>query len=754
MEKIGERGDLLLKKMVFLVLLCLFFCRAMTVSATEISTTDDTESSNNITSSEEAVSSTTSSLDNTASEEINDSEAESTAATTEEADLSLTRAATASAFAATSVPDGYHVYTIANYAQFKAALTDTTYTKKYLTLAADIIYGFANGATITVGGTAIESLVFNSDTIIDGAGTYGMYFGYRGTDGYYNTSSPLRVDSSNLNITFRNLKFGNTTYPNSTRAGLVYPFRNNNNSVFASNLNLTLENIDYNISGTGGKAFNFYYGTGVSVTFKGTNNFVLSNTSTSGAEFCSDAKNIYFDQGSETYIKTTSSTMSSVFMGENGGNDLNISLLEGAQLTIDNGKVALLESKNPTLNVGKDAVFNYNSITGGGSAVNGTSLINYTQNVTTKINADENAEMIFQNSKSGSSSWGLNGDYQVVATAPKRILLSSKSFSSGLISNGTLTIQRKDTDATRNFESSTLANNATETSEIQKYNPSNTAFTYNTANTTGKVAVVYQPAVTVKTVSTNTAVAAGQSDLILGETLTYTPSEGSIAQTSYKVSQNDLMADLVSTSDTAQNQVENATNLVADQTLTNQSKLTVQNLLAGDYYIYTKIIDQTALTADGRTFNVKTTSKWLPVTQNIPKGIFVVVPNNLAFDWKMMGNFTSKQYQVINKSNTKVAISVQSIAGQADNQFKIVDSLATDSAYETTLGLKLTAPLDSQSLSLNLNQFSPNQQITLAPYTDTTNNILNVAFSGKYSGPLDGVKVSNYQLSLAIADGN
>ncbi|MGG5333123.1 hypothetical protein [Enterococcus sp. AZ163] len=749
-----------MKKLSYLLSICLIFFIPIKTAAEE--TIESPETSSTVASSQTTTESTNETTDETTEATTNSSQSSGSSseeATNESVDTleseelpRMERSATT--YSEVTVPEGYHLYAITNYASFKSAMADTTYKKKYLLLQTDIVYGYVN--------LAIDTLTFNADTIIDGGGTdgthqYGMFFGYTSNDANFNTSTLLKVSSANLNITFRNLSFGSNAYPNSTTAGLVYPYTNG--SSFAANLNLTIENVNYTISGNGAVPFNGYYGTGSTITFKGTNSFISSSTGNYGREFASGFRWIIFDAASTNYIKVMSNPNGedAVFRGESEKGPIDVSLNQNAQVTIDNGKNDLFASSIATLNVGENAQFHYKTINGGG--LRGTSYMNSgIRNVSdggpTTLNVGKNAEVLFENNKSVSTSWSLKGNTVVNADDPKRILFSKTNAGTNLFTGGTMTFNRKDADAFRKGQINTLINGATEAAN-PKLLDINQSASYTENNTANQVTLLYQPTAKVASVSATTKVAPKQSDLILGESLIPTPTDRTLQETTYKVATADLVADQNPNSESSQAAIEMASGntLKANQSLTGQTQFTINQLVAQTYYLYTKIKDQITLTASGRTFTVGTTSNWLSTTQTVEPGIFVQLPVQAAFTSPMTGAFKSTSYDAINLGNTPILVSATALTDSTNNQFKLVDQLTNNSSFEATLNLELAASYNAQKELVSLTNIDTRKGVTLQPFSETGSKG-SFTLKGDYSGPLSGVKSSNYLLQFSIQAAN
>lgn len=640
------------------------------------------------------------------------------------------------------------------YAKLKSAITDSSSIKKYILLTADIVYGFPNGATVNSGGTSVESLYFSSDTIIDGSGLSGnekhsLLFGYTGTDGYYASTSPFRTITPSINVTYKNLKFGNSTYKNSTNGGILYPYTEQ-----GTNLNITLDivNVDYDISGTNGSPFNSYYADGNTLHFSGTNNFNIPNTS-SGGYFSTGYKNIIFDDSSITNIKVASGATESVFAGEQGVGALNIELGTNSYVSLVNGKNSLITSNSTNITIGTDSNLEYNLVAGGGNAI--YSYLNTVSSSTTNINVANDSKASFESTKSSMLSWGLNGTTSLNVTSPKSVLFSKNSTNTNwtLFTGNSLIVNRLDDIQEYDYQSSMLMLGESETTDYTLFK-SGDSKTISPSNTTGKSVWIYEPQITIEEFLTSSSVAAGQSDLNISEPLYYSPEDYDISQTNYKVSAASLNTGDSMTSEGSQNSVENATEdkLIADVSLTDTFTYTVNNLLAQTYYVYGQISGNKNYTSSAvGDFSTTSTSKWVEVSQVIEKGIFVEFPKNIDFKSKNIGDYQSDSYKIINHSNTPVNVSVSTLT-EIQSSFSLVNKIEKDSKHASTLNLNINSPSNPAISLINLNDIDTKIAISLSSYIDSTKNFASFYLSGNYSGPLDGEQNGSYSLTFSIQD--
>lgn len=638
----------------------------------------------------------------------------------------------------------------------KSAITDSSSIKKYILLTADIVYGFPNGATISSGGTSarktVEPLYFSSDTIIDGSGISGnekhaLLFGYTGTDGYYASTSPFRTTTPAINVTYSNLKFGNSTYRNSTNAGILYPYMYNNTKL---NMNLNIVNVDYDISGTDGSPFNSYYSDGNTINFKGTNNFNIPNTS-SGGNFSLGYRNINFDESSVTNINVASGTTESVFAGEQGNGALDIEMKNNSKVSINNGKNSLATSASLNLILGTNATFDYKLVTGGGSAL--ISYLNTIPSSVTTMNAADNSEISFESTKNTMTSWGLNGTTILNVTSPKYILFSKNSdnANSTLFTGNSMSVNRLDNIQNYDYQSSTLMLGESSTTDYVALKVGDSV-DISSSNTSGKTVWLYEPQISIDEFSTSSSVDASQSDLNIGESLSHSPSDFNINETKYKVSSNSLITDDNMDSENSQISVENVSDdeLITNVSLTSSSNYTVNNLIANTYYVYGQITGTRSYSNNSvGDFTTRSTSKWVEVSQVIEKGIYVELPTEIDFNSTIIGDYRSKSYKIINHSNTPVEISVSNLS-KIQSDFSLVNKIETDSQHAATLNLNISSPSNPTVSSINLNNIDTSFAISLTSYIDSSNNFASFYLSGNYSGPLDGEQHGSYSLTFSF----
>lgn len=208
------------------------------------------------------------------------------------------------------------------------------------------------------------------------------------------------------------------------------------------------------------------------------------------------------------------------------------------------------------------------------------------------------------------------------------------------------------------------------------------------------------------------------------------------------------------TSEGSQSSVENATEdkLIADVSLTDNFTYTVNNLLAQTYYVYGQISGNKTYTSSAvGDFSTTSTSKWVEVSQVIEKGIFVEFPKNIDFKSKIIGDYQSDSYKIINHSNIPVTISVSALT-EIQSSFSLVNKIEKDSNHESTLNLNINSPSNPVISSINLNEIDTNIAISLSSYIDSTKKFASFYLSGNYSGPLDGEKNGSYSLTFSIQD--
>lgn len=651
---------------------------------------------------------------------------------------------------ANETPTGYTRYDVSNYNEFKNAITASSGIKKYIVLNADITYGFSNGVSTTSHSSVVESIYFNSDTIIDGSDIngvpkYKLLFGYTSSDGYFATSSPFRTITPNISIEYRNVTIGDTSHSILTNAGLLYPYTDTGTPL---NLNLSLQNASIYL--TNGTPFNSYYATNSTLTFKGTNTI----TSLSGTDFSNGFKNVIFDKESHTLVNFEGAEDSTQFKGDidtsGSVGELNINVLSGAEVNMNNGNTNFLQSSKFNMILEEDSIFNYNQVQG--KVNKSKAVINSNNNSTNIVTVGKSSTLNFSSTNPAMTSWVWSGLSNTInANAPKSIMFS-KSNSSGSILSGNLNIKRTDSVKEYDYQASTLDPGKTTTSNYINYMIADSN-TVSGNSTLGKTLWIYEPKVAITTLSTSSTVAAGQSDLNVGKMLSYTTSDAVLNQINYKISGKSLVMNDDITSQGSQNNITDVSdeNLVAKATLTTDPNYTVNNLVAQTYYAYGQIscIKNYDNDAVGN-FTTISTSKWVETPQVIERGIYVKFPDSVNFTSPNIGNYNSKVNTITNMSNVPITLKVASFT-KTQSEFSIIDNVMSGSKHATTLNLNFYSPSMATPLIMSANNIDSNTTMYLSAYTDKSKNYVTFNFSGNYSGPLDGEKKGAYKLGFSVS---
>lgn len=119
----------------------------------------------------------------------------------------------------------------------------------------------------------------------------------------------------------------------------------------------------------------------------------------------------------------------------------------------------------------------------------------------------------------------------------------------------------------------------------------------------------------------------------------------------------------------------------------------------------------------------------------------------------MTGAFKSTSYDAINLGNTPILVSATALTDSTNNQFKLVDQLTNNSSFEATLNLELAASYNAQKELVSLTNIDTRKGVTLQPFSETGSKG-SFTLKGDYSGPLSGVKSSNYLLQFSIQAAN
>jgi hypothetical protein len=205
----------------------------------------------------------------------------------------------------------------------------------HIQLTADILY---NTETVSFSkNTTINGLKDASRDATDPSNHYAIL--YTGKN-YANTN--IATSTSKLTITFKNVNFGNETYPDNTYYGFIQ-LNNGSNTI-------VVENLCYNIR-NGAQPF-YAGGSNNQIILKGKNSFT-SNGQSYGGEFAEGYEHIIFDNESDTTIYSDSNGATALFWSSPTA----LSVGDNARVSIKSSKWRFFYGNNFSIDIGENAFF-------------------------------------------------------------------------------------------------------------------------------------------------------------------------------------------------------------------------------------------------------------------------------------------------------------------------------------------------------------------------------------------------------------
>lgn len=614
-------------------------------------------------------------------------------------------------------------YLVTTFSEFKQALSASldSGSTKYIQLQNDIVYD----------GTA----VIGHNTVIDGNGFAFLYSGTSYGAAHFSTGA------NNISITYKNISFGNSAYPNSTYYGILY----NGNS----NVHFIVENINYNIQ-NGGQPFWGNNDAGNSLELRGQNSFYSSGSSY-GGEFVEGYRTILFSEDSNTKIYNDTPTAMAIFWST----AQTVTIAPRALVSIETSKPLLFYGDNATLNIQEQAELHYRKFYGTNYQTNDVSL-SYIGTLTGNLAENSIAHFTTEaNSFSGNIPiFNLSSpDYLVFDTNSP----SKQVFASGFNPKFT----RKDTDAsTYRMDYLTSEQQSTYIADVQ----SNTAYTITAAAIENGYSMAYSRMPKIENLSAIPEVAADISN-IHGQIDSLTPLSFVGKQVQYKLAAKQLYAGSDLSDPAAQDSIEQAGDGVLQSkevpleqnspSTGTVTKATFQQLTAATYYLYAKVEGSRI---PGYLFQ----SLWQEVAVEVPKFTLLQFSNQtMAFDSPIPGEFGKQQnldeYTVRNAGNVPTVLKLKSITRDPENTsiISLVDQFLSN---EQELQLSLVAEkVDSKErvtmgpLIEKENMDQPS--IQLNPFWESDDQAA-LYFTGNYSGPMNGAQAVSYRFSFAITAQN
>lgn len=567
---------------------------------------------------------------------------------------------------------------------------------------------------------------FNKDTILDGDDHYLLYTGANYDASHFVTSS------NNLNITFKNIKYGNSIYPNSTWYGILC-IRN-------SNVNFTVENIDYNIS-KGGQPFYAYQASNNTLTVKGVNNF-NSNGYGYGGEFSEGFGTINFAEDSKTTIYNDTTDATAVFWSNNG-QEINIqknAVLDiiASKSYLSYGSLFVNAYENSQVLVKFVKGVNYTD-SRAAIASSGAANLNMNNNSIGRFRTEKNAFSIVSPT--------------ITANSPKYVLFENSSNTTGVLS---LINQIKFTSnptADEQYEINYL--DSTGQNNLARNVTGNTTVTNTNINSGYSLLFNRSPRIT--DFSALAAVGTNMSD-INTQINQWTPDNLLTDKVYYKFSKSKLYSDADINSENAQMNIENATTDVIKtieipitDDISANSKASLKDLAPQNYYVYAKFDPQ-------QLGDYRINVPWVEQVVTINPYIEVSLPDKFIFTSSRIGSFgkaqNAEEYSIRNSGNVPINFSIKSLTVNSGSS-PVISLLDQLTGGNQELSLRLIAKNTSTDTTTTLGSLvegtlNTSSKIKLTPYWDSTENNHALYLNGEYSGPLIGTQNVNYSLKFGI----
>ncbi|GAX46509.1 hypothetical protein [Pseudolactococcus reticulitermitis] len=613
-------------------------------------------------------------------------------------------------------------FLVATIADLKSALSQSIppgESALYIKLTADIIYAYSD-----------RTISINKNTVLDGDGHYILYSGTNYDYDHFITGA------DNLAITFKNIKYGNATYPNSNWYGILH--------VTHTNTNFVVENIDYDIQ-KGGQPF--YANTNVNtLTFKGKNNF-KAGTSSGGydGEFAQGFTSINFAEDSQTTIYHDAYNESAFLYA---GTSQTITVGKNALVDITTNKQYLSWDGNLTLKVLEKGQFKFKAISG----INKPTLdIAFKALGTITMEFAKDAIGRFTTEKAGFS-----GESPTInATSPNYILFDSPSGKAAL-NGATLKFSRKDADGyaypIKYFKGG-----------LKEITPNVTGNKSVTASDIGNgESVVYARAPKITGLSADPMVGTDLSQIRVQITQWTPESLVNISKVSYKLATKRLYSGNDITVAVAQTSITNATpsqgvfsirEVWATNNIATDSIYEFQDLSPKTYYLYTKL--EVACIPGYNPLS----SLWIEQIVEVPSYIEVTLPDTLEFLTPKAGEIVKDHhlanYTAINHGNVPVNLDLKALSVNPGSSSAV--SLVDDCQGKKQVHLKLVAEHPSGSDNSIWERLLPGpitgQTNTLQPYWSSGDHEADLYLRGEHSiSVLDGGPYQvNYNLTIAVS---
>ncbi|MHC5227903.1 hypothetical protein ACYSNW_06435 [Enterococcus sp. LJL99] len=566
----------------------------------------------------------------------------------------------------------------------------------------------------------------NKNTTLDGNGHAILYNGTSYSTRHFQTGA------NGINITYKNIQFGNETYPNSNYYGILYT----NNS----NVSLTMENINYNIN-KGAQPFWGNNNVNNTLTFKGKNTF-HSSGSTSGGEFVEGFRQVVFSASSQTTIYNDTTDSLALFYSTSQV----ITVEENASVDIETSKRDLTYAGG-SLSVAKQGSFNYHAIHGTNYSSSSTTLSN---SGTVLLSFDEDATGKFTTSANSFS--GSNPTVNV--TSPDYVLFDTDDSSKKALGSMSINVARKDTDNYKYITSYLISG---EQKTLRPNLASGATETISSSSISNGQSVLYGrvPAITDFSAKAKVGPNVSSVDAMINQ---WSPEKTQSEVVYYKLSDQRLYTGNDITSDTSQQSIEKSNGLantsVKADSVGESTSYSFTNLNPKKYYTYAKADDH-------RVPGYLLYSPWTEQTSEVPIYKSLTLPTDgISFISPIPGSFNTKQttnnYTIINQGNVPMSIDLKKLTKNSNSSLEIdlVSQFVTRN-QELTLNLIGENTGTNQQVSwdsLTEGSTPTSDPLTINPYWQENQAIL--YFNGNYSGPLIGPQKISYVLSFDIKTKN
>lgn len=539
-------------------------------------------------------------------------------------------------------------YQVSTVSELGAALAApiTSGQTRYIQLTADIIYNNND-----------RNQPISQNTVLDGAGHYILY-----SDTSYDQSL-FQTAADNLTITFKNLKYGNATYPNGSYYGMLYTVN--------TNIDFIVENIDWDIR-KGSEPFWANNHSANTLTFKGINHF-KSDGNVNGGEFVEGFPIINFADDSQTTVYNDSTNADALFYCSK--QEMNIG--KRATLEITTSKQFLTyDGGDAQINVQEKGKFMCNFIHGTNYTVPTAGFLGG-GGMSITFNFDKDSIGHFTTEKDSFS--GMSPTFS--AQSPKYILLESLSKRQSVLNGLRVT-----------FVNAYPIHYLSQTGQGKLQSNSTGSVSMTARDINNGYSILYAPLPQVTALAT-AKVGSNLSEIETRMTQWQPETLANSGKVHYKLSRsklysgNDINLLVAQVSiERAKHGLVDAQNISITSDMATDAVFNFQNLLAQTYYLYYRV-------EEDKLSGYTLTSPWREQIVTVPAYIEVTLPDALAFRASQAGEFGKphnlQNYAAVNHGNVPVKIELKSLTVNS-NSSRLV-SLVDNEVDKKQVTLKLVA---------------------------------------------------------------